>query len=73
MGLLDIPHERILMAVEVDQMYSAHAQDTSFENPEDEDHNPIGSSVLDNMEISMVYVLPANHIPTKFPGRRHGY
>lgn len=34
-------------------------QDVLPNNPEDEDHDPIGSSVLDNMEINMVHVLLA--------------
>ncbi|KAM1829653.1 hypothetical protein ACFX14_022432 [Malus domestica] len=35
-----------------------------LDNPEYDDQDPIGSSVLENMEISMVHVLPAEFQPT---------
>ncbi|KAB2632331.1 plasma membrane ATPase 1-like [Pyrus ussuriensis x Pyrus communis] len=38
--------------------------DTLLDNPEDDDHNPMGPSVLDNIEISMVHVLPIEFQPT---------
>ncbi|KAM2715577.1 hypothetical protein EV2_045172 [Malus domestica] len=41
----------------------AHEQDTYPKNPEVQNHDPMGHSVLDNMEISMVHVLPAEFHP----------
>ncbi|KAM2121840.1 hypothetical protein COP2_019200 [Malus domestica] len=47
------------MLAEDDQANTTHTQDTLPESPEEEDRDPMGYSVLDNMEISMVHVLPA--------------
>lgn len=54
------------MPAEDNYTKDVHEQDTPLKNltyPERE-HNPMGPSVLDNMEISMVHVLPAKLQPT---------
>ncbi|KAM1053029.1 hypothetical protein PS2_000558 [Malus domestica] len=62
--LENMPQERILATTEEDQATNVHKQDTSPKNPKDEDHDPMGLSVLDNMEISMFHVLPVEFRPT---------
>ncbi|KAM0990514.1 hypothetical protein ACFX2C_009021 [Malus domestica] len=52
----DMLHEHVVAAVEDDRASDAHEQDIWPENLEDEDHDPMGPSVIDNMEISMVHI-----------------
>ncbi|KAM1818440.1 hypothetical protein ACFX11_000233 [Malus domestica] len=63
-GSVDIPLEQVPTEAKDDQVDDALKHDTVLVNPEDNDQDPMGLSILDNMEISMVHVLPAEFQPT---------
>ncbi|KAM2458346.1 hypothetical protein ACFX1W_007146 [Malus domestica] len=63
-GSVDIPQEQVPDEARDDQVEDAPKHDTVLDNLEDNDQDPMGHSILDNMEISMVHVLPAEFQPT---------
>ena len=67
-ALMDVP-EHARVSVETDDADTLHTspkeenpadEDVEEEKPAEEDHNSMGHSILDNMEISMVHILPAD-------------
>ncbi|KAM1923981.1 hypothetical protein ACFX15_021819 [Malus domestica] len=47
-----------------DQVEDAPKHDTALDNPKDDDQDSTGHSILENLEITIVHVLPAEFQPT---------
>ncbi|KAM2867090.1 hypothetical protein COP2_023041 [Malus domestica] len=56
-GSVDTPQEQVPNEAKDDQVEETPKHDTVLDNPEDDDQDPMGHSVIDNMEISMVHVI----------------
>ncbi|KAM2841067.1 hypothetical protein PS2_029377 [Malus domestica] len=59
-----MPHDHAVTTAKDSQTSDVRGKDNSPENPEGEDHDMMGPSVLNNLEIDMVYVLPVKFQPT---------
>ena len=58
------PSAHILLVAENNAVYVTKDQGILPNDLEDKDHDPMGPSVLDNMEISMFHILSAEFQPT---------
>ncbi|KAM2767409.1 hypothetical protein COP1_023208 [Malus domestica] len=57
-GSVYTPQEQVSDKAKDDQVEEAPKHHTALDNSKDDNHDPMGPSVLENIEISMVHVLP---------------